>query len=153
VADYGTWNNVYAHLDKETFQDPDMVRMGRDLDAAEIEFNNQLIHRFDLPFDATENPDAYTMAQTVVTRWAAAKYLRWHAQVSGKITNLWYADKLDEEANKFLQLFMVRRNPADADEADDPVVYLPTEVSAVTDTQPSAFFKRAHFAAGDTSHW
>jgi len=153
VADYGTWNDVYAHLDKEAFQDPDMVRMGTELDTAETWFNNSLVHRFDLPFDEDDNPEAYEMAKMVVTRKAAAEYIVWHAQVSGNKSHLWYSEKLDAEAEKFLGFFMVRRNPADADEADDPVVYVPTEVSAVTDTQPSAIFKRSRITAGDDDHW
>jgi len=153
VADYGNWKDVYEHLDKETFRDPDMAHMGKNLDGAETWFNNQLIHRFSLPFDEDDNPDAYGMAQMVVTRKAAAAYMHWHAQVSGNSDDLWYADKLEAEAEKLLDFFMVRRNPADAEEAEDPVAYIPTEVSAVTNTQPSAIFKRSRITAGDENHW
>jgi len=154
VGNYCNWSDVYGHLDKQAYQDPDIARMEAEIRDAEARFDGALRFRYDLPFSQSVNPEAYAMAKIVVSKRAAAQYIRWDAQVQGKTTNLWFADQLAKDADELQKMFTLRQVPeVEVADADDPVSYVPVEASVVNESAPSALFKRANITSGNPSHW
>jgi hypothetical protein len=154
VGNYCNWADVYAHLDKQAYQDPDIARMEAEITDAETRFDGALRFRYDMPFSESVNPEAFGMAQIVVSKRAASQYIRWDAQVQGKTTNLWFADQLVKDADELQKMFTLRQMPAtEPTDADDPVSYVPVEAAVVNGSEPTALFKRANITGGSTSHW
>lgn len=154
MGNYCNWSDVYAHLDKQAYQDPDIARMEAEVMDAEARFDGALRFRYDMPFSESVNPEAFGMAQIVVSKRAASQYIRWDAQVQGQTKNLWFADQLAKDADELQMMFTLRQMPAtEPTDADDPVSYVPVEAAVVNGTEPTALFKRGNITGGSTSHW
>lgn len=143
--------SVLGYLDQVVHSDPDSDRLTELLEAAEQRLDSQLQRRFDVPFTEADHPEAYSMAQKVVGRWAAAEYMREKGQAEGRPEEQWGADALDKAAEEFIQLFETQRAPADADDAADAFQFVPTDGQEASDRP--AIFKRAHVTSGSSSHW
>ena len=124
-----------------------LTELGED---AERRFDTRLSRRFLVPFTVGDNPEAYSIARRVCAKWAAAAYIRWAQQLEGGEDRLWYADRLDADAEAMVQLFETQRAPEDADPAARGPVLIPTDgkTAAVT----TAFFSRDNTTPGST-HW
>lgn len=149
---YGTWNDAWAHLDKEVFKSQalDIVAMTECVEAAETVFDNRLSIRFTVPFTVAENPEAYDIAKKATSRIAAAAYYERQNQAESKDEQSWFPRRLRQEAEEFIKLLETKRAPEDTPVADDPYVYAPTDLktTAVND----ALFTRTRIAGG-SGHW
>ena len=151
---YITWQDGWAHLDERVYSEPSIPRMTQKVEDAEARFDAELSRQFDLPFDKTDNPQAFALAAQVVALWAASDYIMSDLQVQGSETQLWYARHLRRQGDDLLKLFRVRHHPDDADAPGTPLKFIPQDVSALAGTErPSAFFKRNRATPGSSEHW
>lgn len=152
ASHYGTWSAAWAHLDKDVYtsQRLDTVKLGECVETAEAIFDNRLRAHFDVPFDASDNPESFDIAVKVTSRLAAASYYEWANQAEAKDEQSWYPKRLRAEAEEFYKMLETRRVPEDADEAADPHVYIPTDGKTVA-VNP-ALFSRSRITGG-SGHW
>jgi phage gp36-like protein len=148
---YGTFQNVWALLDSDTFGPLDIERLQDFLDDAEVEFDNELRLRFAVPFTLADNPDAFDIAIKVTARMAAAKYIRARNQNSAQDLS-WYARQMDKEAQEWIARLKTPLVPVDAPAAASPYVLRPTDGEGVA-RESAAFFKRTNVTPGSTSHY
>ena len=153
---YVNWIDAAEHLDKTAYDEDhiDQGHLQQLCEDAEEAFDRRLQRRFDVPFDESTNPDSFDLAKKIVSRIAAADYMEWSRQVEGTEDKAWYARRLRDDAEIFYGFLESRRAPTDAEDPDDPLVYVPTDGLASTDTTTRpAFATRDHITAGNSSHW
>jgi len=152
---YIDWMDVKAQLDPVAYDDEKIVIDSVKLRAEEAEekFDSRFSRRFDLPFTEASEPEAFSVTQKIVSRWAAAEYIRLARQVEGTPDRLWYADLLDKQADEFVGMLQLRRQPPDATESDDPIVHIPTDGETSTSTVRDPIFEMDQITAGSSSHW
>lgn len=155
AAHYITWSDAQAHLDREVHTDDklDIARLQRLCDDAADRFDNGLRLRYTVPFAQATSPEAYRIAQNVCARWAAAAYMDWAAQAQGTKEEVWYFDRLREEAQEFMDQLETRRAGGDAETNTSGVVYTPSDGIDVEAVEHEALFKRAHLVSGSGDHW
>lgn len=148
MGTYITWDKARQFLDAESLGDSDILMMQKLVQEAEQRFDARLRRRFDLPFTEAGDPNSYAIAQNVCAMWAAASYIRNRRQAEGTEDQTWYATQLDNMAEQQLAFLETRRAPADAEPADDPLVYTPYD----GEPDHTALFNRDNITSGDT-HW
>ena len=162
---YSTWQDAWAHLDKQVYLEAqlDTVKLEALCGDASDVFDNRLRLRYEVPFTLALAPEAYAVATKITSRWAAAQYLRNQNQSEGTEEQLWYADKLEQEASLLLAPFEARKAPTDAVVNTAGLVFSPTDGMedwpfATVDTAAAAvahepIFRRSRLVNGATDHW
>jgi len=158
MGHYIYWLDVKAHIDPEAFTDGPDGTMDIDavdlrIEEAEAKFDARFSRRYDLPFTEAAEPDAFSLTKKIVSRWAAAQYLRFARQVETSADRMTYVEQLERTAEDFVEMLQVRRQPDDATEADEPIVHIPSDGETATSTARPAIFKRDHITAGNSSHY
>lgn len=143
--------DVKGLLDEQVHDTPDARVVNEFIEAAEARFDQGLSRFFAVPFDATESPQAFAVAKEITAKWAAAAYIRTLRQAEAEPAALWYANRIEEDANKRYEALKSRVEPADVTDAADPVVRRPFDGLTATDREP--VFKRSNITPGDTHHW
>lgn len=151
---YVTWQDVWARLDERVYNEPEIARLTALAEEAEARFDAELSRQFAVPFEEASNPEAYALAQLVVSKWAASRYIQESQQVQGNEAQVWYSRTLRKDADDELNLFRVRHHPEDAGAPSNPLAFVPQDVSSLSGvTAPDAFFKRARATPGSSEHW
>jgi len=149
---YCTWQDAYDHLDKKSFPETPVGELTSEVTEAAKTLERRLRRFFAFPFDEADHPEAFDLAGEIVSRWAAAAYMRKVRQTEGRSDDLWYAQKLDDEAEGYVAQMKERQQPSDTPEADDPVVTNLYDGRTAGDRDDSVF-RMAQITPGSTTHW
>src|SRR5664280_50800 len=99
---YATWDNVKQYLDAaytDQSGDQDIFVINGMVEAAESALNTQLRRYVSVPVPSTST-ETFANCRQIVSKRAAANYIKAVQQANGHEANTWWADKLLQEADE-----------------------------------------------------
>ena len=152
MADYITTHvDAWSLLDRKVYKEPNLACFAELIVIVEDQVNGSLRRRFTVPFDSSDNAEVFRHVKEICTRFVAARYIRWSNQAEGTEDQSWYAVQLETEAQNVLDLLLSRAEPSDAQDAADPLIFIPYDNLDSDDREP--WFTRAQVAPGNVSHF
>lgn len=151
MGHYANWQDAFQHLNPEVYGSADVEVLEAYVNEAEDWFDNELRLRFAVPFDSTENPEAFALAAKVVALRAAAAYVEYKKQDAITEGTIWFVKSLRAQAKEWMERLKSPLVPTDAPGAASPYTLMPKDGGGVArDTE--AGFKNANIMSGST-HW
>ena len=129
MARYAAWSDVKWWMDKDpglNYDEPDTATLQGFEDTQEEIFEDEVRGYLAVPIDKTASPEAFKRARSICAMRGAAEAIRYFRQTEGEIDGLWWANRLDQLADKMVKQLQTEAQQApDVEVSTNPVQNIP----------------------------